>query len=474
MGALFLGVWAPLQPRREHLPTSDLYTHLTVARHLLRGDGFVTDVTYPLSFAYPFACRLPQPLIHRMPGYAAVLTVPTLTAILDPGRTLVHVRRMQFLLVALLAGLGAWCLFRAGAGVAVGMWAVILGASPLLGFAASWGHDEVLVSLLLTAAWLLLRLADCDLPLTTGALAGAVGLVRLELVWIPLLWWLALRGRRWGFWLAAAAALVILMPWSLRTLHLTGQPFFTLQGVAEHAKDTRAFPEYTVYRGLQPQPLLQTLLTDPEPVARKTMRGLRFFGGELGRFLPVPWLGALAVSASVAAAATAARAVRRRRRRGDPPDAAGTVARRVRPTAAAAATLPLLILLYSPFDHSLRHLTVLLPVLAWELSLAAACLLAPAGRARAYAVGVGLAAVALLAAWRFPCRLPGWEGAADDAAALAPLVRQESAAARKAPAGVMFVQYAAVPWFADRPGVWSPLDAEVASTIAARLENPGP
>ena len=39
-----------------------------------------------------------------------------------------------------------------------------------------------------------------------------------------------------------------------------------------------------------------------------------------------------------------------------------------RPLAVAGASLVLLIFQYSFFDHSLRHLLVLLPILAWELA----------------------------------------------------------------------------------------------------------
>lgn len=63
----FLAVWLPLHPAQPPQPTADVYTHLTVARHLTRGDGFQTDIAYPLSFAFEFARELPQPLIHRQP-----------------------------------------------------------------------------------------------------------------------------------------------------------------------------------------------------------------------------------------------------------------------------------------------------------------------------------------------------------------------------------------------------------------------
>lgn len=62
---LACAIWPLLHPARPLLPTDDLYTHLSVARHLARGDGFLCDIAYPLSFAWPFARALPQPLVHR-------------------------------------------------------------------------------------------------------------------------------------------------------------------------------------------------------------------------------------------------------------------------------------------------------------------------------------------------------------------------------------------------------------------------
>jgi len=42
---LFVTVWSLANPPRPHLETSDIFTHLSVARHLVQGDGFVTDIT---------------------------------------------------------------------------------------------------------------------------------------------------------------------------------------------------------------------------------------------------------------------------------------------------------------------------------------------------------------------------------------------------------------------------------------------
>ncbi|MFH2051181.1 MAG: hypothetical protein ABIK96_01830 [bacterium] len=449
---LFLAVWTPLQTERAVPPTSDLYTHLSVARHLLRGDGFLTDVTYPLSFAFPFARTLPQPLIHRMPGFAALLTLPVAAAGGDPARAVVFTQVFMALILAGIAGLGVWGLVRRGRGRGTWLWLVLLGASPLFAFAVEWGHDELAVGALLLGIRLALAPGGNPGPRRVGLMAGLLALVRLELIWIPVLWWVARWGRDRRIWLMLAVLAAVMVPWSLRNLRVTGQPFFTLQGVAEHAKDTRTFPGYTVYRGLEPQPLVETLRRDPEALARKAARGLRFYRDDLTRLMPWPWLAVLA-------AVPLAGLLR--------PSGGAAAPRRVRipPLGQVALTLVLMIVLYAPFDHDLRHLIPLLPVLFWELSRTLAGVRWPGHPRRAWLRGPVLGACGLILAFLLPCPLPGWESAAADAARRQTLVAAAVEEARSPRQGVLFFEYSAVPWYADRPGVWSPLNTEVRQII---------
>jgi len=154
---LFLAAWLPGHPARPLLPNADLYTHLSVARHLSQGEGFLNDVTYPLSFAYPFARSLPQPLINRQPGFSVLLTIPYQTAGQDTYQTLVHTRRMQIIILGLIVLLGIRELQRSGRERGVIVWFVILGSSPLLAFAVDWGFVELVAGGLLLIIWLRLR-----------------------------------------------------------------------------------------------------------------------------------------------------------------------------------------------------------------------------------------------------------------------------------------------------------------------------
>ncbi|MFO7654251.1 MAG: hypothetical protein R6X25_10580 [Candidatus Krumholzibacteriia bacterium] len=303
VAAAFTAVWLALHPPPPLLPTADVYSHLSVARHLVAGDGFVTDVTYPLSFAFPFARRLPQPLIHRPPGYALLLAVPVAAARGDPGASLSGLRALHAVLLAALVWLGINAAWRSGRAWSALPWLVLVAATPLLAFSVGWGEVEVPAALLLMGLWLGRRPAaaagDRGAGLLYGLGAGFLTLLRVDLVWVPVLWWAATairpaapRGagpppamaRPAGSYpaaprrattprivsaaIAAVVWLVVVAPWAIRNAAVTGDPFFALQTHAEHLKDTRAFPGYTIYRGLEPESLATSLQERPEILAR--------------------------------------------------------------------------------------------------------------------------------------------------------------------------------------------------------------
>jgi hypothetical protein len=427
---LVVALWLILHPPPPFLATSDLYTHLSVARHLADGDGFLCDVTYPLSFAFPWACTLPQPLIHRPPGYALLLVPIYLIAGGDPQQTLVLVH---------------WLM------------AVVLGANWSL---PGWSID--------------------------GTLCAALTLLRPELIWLPLLWWYGLRwlpvrqrpvpaatalaaaadvsgtpgatGRRRQrdalLTLAVWCALVV--PWAGRNWRLTGNPFFSLQSYAEHVKMTDSWPQYTVYRSLQPQPLGQTLRDDPSLVLGKTRAGIGFFLRHLGNWLPWSLL-----------TAGAALWLARRRWRLLPGE----------PLFLVGLTGAVLILLYAPFDHELRHLVPLWPIATWELCLLGANALGTAGllpdhlpRHRAALLRSALLVlVVAVGTWLTPAQVPGWVHAAQIATRDAPRTAALVARADELPPGPVFCDNAAMLWLTGRAGVWAPIDDEVAAEIRRRV-----
>jgi hypothetical protein len=490
---VLLAVWVPTHRATPPLPTADLYTHLSVARHLDRGEGFRTDIAYPLSFAFPFARQLPQPLIHRGPGYPLLMVPVYRAAGRDPGRTVAAVRGLQVGLLGLIAFTGAAALLRRGRLVSLAPWLVLLGASPLLGFAVDWGYEELLCGWLLLVLWLRVREGSPPRPLD-GLLAGGLALVRLDLFWLPLLWWLwfglerrALGGGeagpppvRLGRALAVAVAVLVLTqaPWIGRNLKLTGQPFFTLQGQAELVKDTRAWPGYSVYKQLEPQPVSRVLRGDPVPVLRKTARGLKFFVTESPKLAPWPFLviGVLPVFMLIRGKVTGSPCPFRTGRAEPMTILAEDTP--LGPLAAATASLIFLAVQYSFFDHSLRHLLPLVPVFLWEaapltgdLAVPTVQRVMPSWPAHAHPARVAAAAALVtgLIVWATWVTPAGWQNARRQAEAGAAKLPARVAAFQARETAVLFVPDAALTWYGDRPAVWDPQSDEVREKIRGYL-----
>lgn len=427
---LFLAAWLPSHPPRPVLATADLYTHLSVARHLVRGEGFQNDVTYPLSFAFPFAQALPQPLINRQPGWAILLTVPYIAAGGDVYRTVDNVRWLQIFFLGLVAWIGLRRLLASGRSLGAIPWLILLGSSPLLAYAIDWGFVEIVTSLVLLFIWLRCRLpGPAPAPWRDGLTWGLLLIFRLDLAWLPLLWWslrtpLSEPRRACRIAQTVVVAALLLSPWLIRNYRVTGQPLFSLQAQAELVKDTRLWPQYSVYRQLTPQPMLTALKDHPEAILRKFARGLKFFARGCWRFFPPLLLGVFIIAGY--------RALPALRRKEYSVWAAPAV---------AAITLVLLCVQYSFFDHSLRHLLVIFPVLAWEI---------------AYAAGRHwrLATAAVLLAFLPPANLPGWQTAAQQAARQAQTRPWQATAPKNTANGIYFFDYSAGPWFLDHPGVW--------------------
>ncbi len=473
----------PTHPAEPLLPTADLYTHLSVARHLAAGDGFRTDVAYPLSFAFPFARHLPQPLIHRGPGYSLLMVLPCKAAGGDPAGTIRNVRRLQILILGLIVFTGAAGFLRRGELFDIGPWLVFLATNPLLVFAVDWGFEELAAGWVLLLLWLRIR-SGTGPGIPDGILAGVLSLLRLDLFWLPLLWWVWFgRERRkqaaprpWsGVLLAMALAAVIQLPWAVRNVQLTGRPFFSLQGQAELVKDTSVWPGYSVYKQLTPQPVSTALAASPVPILRKTARGLRFFATNLPRLLPWPLLvlGVLLVFALMRGKITRSPCPFRPDR--EEPMSILPEDTLLGPLAAAFFTAVLLMIQYSLFDHSLRHLLVLVPVLAWEFSpltgtLAAGFAVRRLTRRPSRTIvmaGTILLTLALVrVSWSPPA---GWYHARAQARAATPDLEKRVAAFLQDTCAVPFVQASDLPWYGNRPAVWDPGDEETRAAIRAYL-----
>ncbi len=468
VAVLFTAAWLALHPALPVPVNADLYTHLGVARHLVQGDGFLCDLAYPLSAAFDWGRELPQLLLVRQPAFGVLLTVPYVLAGRDPATTVTSVHLMQALLLGLAAWIGLHGLSRHGALAAAPAWLLVLLASPLLHLAASWGWTELAGGLGLLAAWVRWRqraaAAGRRRLLLDGLLAGAIAMLRLDLAWVPLLWWLALGygpgAMPRGAWRRTAPCLalgwlLVTTPWFVRTARITGSPLFSLQGQAVEVDLGERGWSYGRLRGLTPVTLADALRDQPA-AAIKVRHGVRVFGETLGQWLP--W------GLWIAGAGLGARQLRRRRQRGRAWFVAGGT------ILTLGLTLTLLVLQYALLSQEVRHLLVMLPVLSWELAVLAVATLRRARRrqsplARASAMLAVTGAALLLTPPGIGGEQAGLVAAPAEATAAAALARVASAL----PPGPVFTDNEAVLWLADRAGMWSPYDERIEAEIRARV-----
>ena len=182
--------------------------------------------------------------------------------------------------------------------------------NPLLVFAVDWGMVELVCALLLLVLWLRTRDGHPDRPdWVDGLLAGLLCLLRLDLFWVPLLWWILpwdfsrrpdaaspAAARRLG--LVLLAWLVVIAPWAIRNLQVTGQPFFSLQGSAEHVKDTRDWPGYSRLPATRPPAIFRDHdRRTPCRSCARSARGMKFYFRDLHRPGPRSVLLVLAAGA---------------------------------------------------------------------------------------------------------------------------------------------------------------------------------
>ncbi len=479
-GILFLAAWVLLHPALPWDPDADIYDHLSVARNLLRGDGLRGEVIYPLTTAFEWGCDLPQPMLHRPPGFVLLLApVLGLTGFGpdDASGAATVVRWLQVGLLAGILGVGLAGLARRDAAGAGPAWLLLLLFNPLLALAVGWGWSELACALVLLVLWLRLRdryevSTTVRAALIDGALAGVLTLLRTELAWIPLAWWLAatcLGSRGPGGWTiaarcwllpAATAWLAVTAPWWIHVWRVAGSPFFNPLSYALQLDLAERWWDYPRLRGLSPEAPLDNLRDNLPAALVKTRHGLRFFLTGLGQWLPWSAWGGGVVLGLLAWRRRAGRSASRRR--------SVRWLRAAGPGGLLALTLAGLMLVYAPLSQETRHLLVLLPVLAWEIALAATrlCRRLVVGAAwRAILPAVAASLAILLTPSRETAEWRLMDGIADRAD------RAEQLAAELAvrPAGPVFTDNAAVCWLSGRRGVWRPWDAAVETSIRARV-----
>jgi hypothetical protein len=414
---LFVLVWSMEHPPIEQTAGADIFEHLSVAGHLMAGDGFVNDITYPISYTFPFAQKLPQPMLHRAPGFPLLLTVPV--ALSD--NPISAVRIMQLLTLGLIVGCGSWFLLTKQQPALV-PWLILLFFNPLVDISVSYGQSELVCAFILFVIWVF---RDKSV-LLIAMLTGLLGLIRLELSLLPLLWIVLQKNRpatkllliAFGIWIA------IQLPWWIRNFLVTGDPWFALQSYAEHLKMTSLYPDYSIYTKLEPQTLWQSMQSHPEILWEKFTSGIIFQLRRLDTWIPWPlWIAFFAIGKQKAVQ--------------------------------LGASLLLLIIGYAIFSHTVRYMLVLLPIISVELWIG---LSKRIPNKTASVIGVALLAAALQFA--SPAFLPSWDRNYKDDSK--PIVTTTD--------GIVFTDSAKYLWETKQSGIWSPANKDVEKKIIEALQ----
>jgi hypothetical protein len=465
--ALFGACWLIAYPDLPLLPNGDVYTSLGVARHLAEGRGLLNDTVYPLFTAYEWGQTMPQPLIHRPPGLAALLLPAYLAAGGDPVVTESLVRPLFLAFLAGAVFVGVLALARRDRLHTAPALLILLMVNPLLALGVRWGWGEIPAALLLMILWLMVRRRapsrfSLVATLVFSVLCGMVALIRSDLLWVPVLWWvvtgLVARRRHWPALLgrtavAAVAGVAVLLPWWLHVIHHAGSPLANPLTDAVQLDMREEWYDYPRLRGRDPIPLGENVQHNLGPALHKVASGVRSYVRTLGLWLPwYFWLTVLPLWAVAALQRTA---------RGHPP------LRSLGPPGLMWLTVALMVLQYAFFSPETRHLLPILPIVAWEgVLLADRWLQRPRDRRLRAAALAGLATAAVLLS---PPNLGGEAGNVLTARALTGDVAAAAASARDLPPGPVFTDSAAVPWRLGRPAVWSPYDAGIEAEIRAAV-----
>jgi hypothetical protein len=205
--------------------THDEREYLSLAGSVAAGRGFVYDESFEVGTGQQFG---------RAPGYPLFLAAIGAGSPAQNGTPL-RVKVAQSVIGAagvLVIGLIAR---RAGGSASAAVAAWIAALYPPLVALPSYVLSETLYSLVALTAVLVLQAAVTDEPgngrsllkaVAAGVLTGAAALIRpAMLFFVPLaILWLALRRQSASLLLFAAAAALVILPWTLRNVRVYGRP----------------------------------------------------------------------------------------------------------------------------------------------------------------------------------------------------------------------------------------------------------
>lgn len=290
--------------------TSDTWDYLQLGRRLQEGKGFTSLFTYVPHLTETSAVasggEISFPLLWRQPGFPVLVAAAFFLAGGPDPVALLWLAALAIVLLPLTTYfLGLRFLEPEGAAMA-GLWALL---SPLASSVSSPLVATVWFSALLPLVVLVLLSARRFWTwIPAGILVGLAGLLRLETVLLlpalGILFWTARTGRRvLGTLVVLVTALLVMLPWGLRTAEITGDASYNNTSLIYH--DTDTFPGWNSSRTLAVRDLSPVgfVLDHPGEVARKTVKNTGRFLRDL-LLLPTPllapllWLGVLRGSRS--------------------------------------------------------------------------------------------------------------------------------------------------------------------------------
>ncbi len=251
--------------------TQDAIDYAQIARNLLEGRGFTSDIALPISLAFPFGRTLPQPILYR-PPLPSIALVPFLAAFGSRDAALLAATFM----FTLLAGIATYFLGRrvggANRGRALGLAAAAIvllntGLGEEIGNATAEPLATLLVALLFLSA-------VSGRAFLAGLLFGAILTAKLHIaVILPVLFIPPfLRGIRWRANAVrfAIGALLAFSPWLVRNVIVTGKPVFDLHAFTETQRANWSGPgsSYAAHRRTEATSSGSVLVERPDRLLR--------------------------------------------------------------------------------------------------------------------------------------------------------------------------------------------------------------
>ena len=239
--------------RFETIRDTNALDYAQIARHVARGDGFVTSFVKPLSLVHNQSVEHHPELTY--PPLHIWWTSIVMRALGATEQAAAHASGLAFVLTVPLVFFLGLRLFDTRTASLATVFYVTNGS--FLEYAIS-GLESALLALLVTGLLVVLYLAAKAGPREVVFVAAAgvlLGLIFLtKYVWvlagIPALAYLLIMNDQRRLSRAAVflgLALLVALPWLIRNQRLTGNPFFTLRST-ELLGQTKAYPGNSLYR----------------------------------------------------------------------------------------------------------------------------------------------------------------------------------------------------------------------------------